>query len=51
MKTKIDNTTEPQHDAKLPVVGSASRFNIYIMGAKARSSALRGWVVYCHITI
>lgn len=39
MKTKIDNTTEPQHDAKLPVVGSASRFNIYMMGAKAHPIA------------
>jgi len=24
METKLDKTTEPQHDAKLPVVGSAS---------------------------
>lgn len=23
MKTKLDNTTEPPHDAKLPVMGSA----------------------------
>jgi len=25
METKLNNTTEPQHDAKLPVVGSASQ--------------------------
>ena len=24
METNVSNTTEPQHDAKLPVVGSAS---------------------------
>lgn len=24
METKLDNTTEPQHDAKLPVSGSLS---------------------------
>lgn len=25
METKLNNTTEPQHDAKLPVVDSASQ--------------------------
>jgi hypothetical protein len=32
MITEVQNTTSSQHDAKLPVVGSASRFNIYSQG-------------------
>ena len=39
METNVNITPEPQHDAKLPVVGSASRFNIYMMGAKAHPIA------------
>lgn len=32
METKLDNTTEPQHDAKLPVVCSAYYVHISGMG-------------------
>lgn len=30
METKVTTTTKPQHDAKLPVVGSASRQVMYM---------------------
>jgi len=40
MKTKLDNTTKPQHDAKLPVISRASKIK------KARDIAGKIFVLY-----
>lgn len=40
METNVNNTTRPQHDAKLPVVGSASKIK------KARDIAGKIFMLY-----
>ena len=40
MKTKLDNTTKPQHGAKLPVISRASRIK------KARDIAYKIFMLY-----